>query len=77
MIHYMYQSYGIIGSIILVYVVLILGVLWITGLKNITQNRNANTYGVVIYFLSVIIPLIPIGWQVYIIIQEYMAYRDQ
>jgi len=70
MLENLYQSFGILGSLLISLSIFILIIFWVAGIAGLTDSsqRNIKTWQII---LSVIFPPFPVGWLIFDMIRQY------
>lgn len=70
MLENLYQTFGILGSLIVSLLVFVFIIFWIAGIAGISDSthRNARTWQLV---ASVLFPPYPVVWLVYDMVRQY------
>jgi hypothetical protein len=70
MLENLYQSFGIVGSLIISLTVFMLLIFWVAGIAGLTDSsqRSVKTWQII---LSVLFPPYPVGWLIYDMIRQY------
>ncbi|MEX0780490.1 MAG: hypothetical protein WD491_12305 [Balneolales bacterium] len=76
MLQWMHGEFGLIGSLILSYILFILFIFWISGLAGINESRNSDEKKFYMLIVGILLPPYPILWLISEIFRQHRILRE-
>lgn len=76
MLQWMHNEFGLVGSLILAYILFILFIFWISGLAGINESRNSDKRKMNMIILGVFFPPYPILWLIKEILRQHRVLKE-